>query len=125
ALVQAGVEALGDPAGLAELLDHPVALVPLGHQLDVGPDVLLAGGDEEARAVRTDGLVLLGGELESCDAQRLRAFAYPFAERQHQAESFVQVLHALVDLAEERLVPGCPRRALLLRTRHGRPTSVR
>ena len=93
----------------------PMTRTALRHLLDVGPDVLLPRGDEEARAVLTDALVLLSGELESCDAQRVRALAHPFAERQHQAESFVQVLHALVDLAEERLVPGCARSALTAR----------
>jgi hypothetical protein len=45
---------------MTNLLDDPIAVVTLGHDFDVRPDVLLARSDEEADSVTANLLVFLG-----------------------------------------------------------------
>src|SRR6266516_6643087 len=94
----------GHFSAVADLLHDPVGVVPLGHDFDVRPHVLLAGSDEEADSSAANRLVLLGRHRDSFGARLVGALAHPLPAREDEAETLVQILDALVDLAEQALV---------------------
>src|SRR3954453_870823 len=108
AVAVAGVGLLRDPFGALAGLPHDVVALPLADDR-FRRGLLVARLDDELRRVGADALVLLGRDRQLVDAVAVTAFAddvhEPVADRR---ETAVEVLDALVHLAEERLVAPDP-----------------
>src|SRR6266487_874629 len=96
-------------------------------QLTALAHVLRAGGDEEADSSAANRLVLLGRHRDPVGARLVGAFAHPLPDREDEAETLVQILDALVDLAEQALVLRGPNFAVkrLLGDSHLEPPASR
>jgi hypothetical protein len=117
----------GHLSAVTSLLHDPVLVVTPGHDFDVRPHVLLAGGDEEADSIAANRLVLLGRQRDPFGARLVGALAHPLPDREDEAETLVQILDTLVDLAEQALVMRGPNLAVarLLGDGHVEPPASR
>src|SRR5215213_10392924 len=116
-LARARVQPGCDAPAVFELLDDPEPLVLLHQTLDLGNVVRVPRRDEEAARVCAHRFVLLHRQADPLRARGVSAFAYELTNREQQAERFVELLDAFVDLPEQRLVfrranlpvaaPGC------------------
>src|SRR3954469_24752465 len=92
----------------AVFCNDPVPLRALDDMLRVRPHMILSRGDGEAVRVRAERLVLADRHVDPLPARRVDAFTRPAAERREVLERLVQLLDALVDLTEQRLVLSRP-----------------
>src|SRR6266550_1677312 len=101
---------LGDLGGVGVgLLDDEVSLVPCDRALDLRP--LVSGDHCESAVVCSKLRVLVARDREPLDAFRRPALAHDF-ERGVGSQVFMELVDALVDLAEERLVHAEPLAAI-------------
>src|SRR4051812_20973763 len=92
----------------AVFCNDPVPLRALDDMLRLRPHMILSRGDGEAVRVRAERLVLGDRHVDPLPARRVGAFTRPAAERGEVLERLVQLLDALVDLTEQRLVLSRP-----------------
>src|SRR5437588_3980256 len=120
------VGGLGDFSGTRELLHDPVAVIALGHLLHVGPHMLIAWSNKEARPIAADLLELGRRHFQPQRTRVVCTLAKPSTYWQYETEASVHIFHTLVDIAEEHLIHCRPFAAVAcLRESHPEPPTSR
>src|SRR3954468_8518059 len=91
-IVGARICLLRKVSGLADLLDDPVPAVARLDLLDIGPDVLVARGDEETISAAPHGLIFGCTHLNPLRAGVVPALTDPLIARQRKTEPRRKIL---------------------------------
>ncbi len=104
AVAGARIEVFRHGGGCTHLLDNPVPRVPLDNPLRIEHTVLLATEHDEARRVLTQPLVLFRRHFESGRTRFIGALAHPTRQHARKLVRLVDLVDALIDLAEQGFV---------------------